>query len=297
MKLIVLCVCMLALAACSQGKASLKVMDVSDYFSSEPEFKEEIFSISGDYKQQFRSYKRAKISWSSYIYAPQMRRVFNLKGFIDFNKVNSIFEEKIYNFTSLSKEQKTWYGRVRELPWPDDFTDPVSAAKMISTKDNHGQLLNLDLLYEDNLPGMTTTVEAYQDLLSLFHYSTILLSDEEILAGKTQLSIHEDKKNKAAIVATIQGETIWKGRPSLKLDIEGLSNVYNRIDDREYEFDITGFMLIDKYTGTTVLLDIVEELPLTRNADFYSRQIMEIDLGSSTPILTDQFAQNREKNL
>ncbi|WP_420548447.1 hypothetical protein [Curvivirga sp.] len=286
------------LVACSHASSSLNVMDVSKHFNS-TEYHGELSEISTSFKQKFRSYKNADVIWSTYVHTPRLREVFNLRGKLDSKSSHGVMHEKIYDFESNSKMQMAfWRNLQHTTAWPDNDINPVKATLISCSKNNLGQIIDFALIDKDkNKEGKALQI-AQRGLWTLFNILTIPMGENELKKGETEIYLGDkEAAEKTVLAAIIAGETIWNSRPSIKLEFEGITQVTSEENkDTSYDVNLSGYLLIDKYTGSTVLLDMESELDSKHwGADLYIRNILEVTLDPTTPFLTDHFAQRTQK--
>lgn len=281
------------LAGCvTNGQNSLKVMDVGDYLSQDPVYLGEITPLQEPFSIKLRSINDAFFKYSNYEKAGNHLSLANVSGKYD---------------TFINEENITEKLHSKKISYQFDFGEYGSRGQRYPS--NIDNLKNPKELFEDSdlevtksrtLPTIVIAIQPtdgstpgypsegnflYGAFAGTFpEKKEVVLRQDQIFDDTADFLSDNDLKQVRFFRRKVLGETIWKGRQAIVIGHEAK---YSGSDSskRVFDFQINGYSLLDKYSGLVVLRDIVNELDGEIGAEFYSRQIIDISLDVSTPVL------------
>lgn len=292
-KIFVIGVLIYFVSACSgnlnstqMNKISTVALGLSSEYSRGSEYVGEVTQIVEPIYLELRPFGQSNISWLNYEDVRSHELIVKTHGTIQLNQASGGFEE-ILRLKEISGSSTPKYPFKEHLiEKPPYLTNLVVTA----TKDVSGSITSLNL---ENKTGQIDKLHGVRYIKKIFESTSAGLYNAPVLSGEiSETPIYYDEESGLKIgtlLHEVKGRTIWQDRPTILISLAGQMVISDR-SYAAYKSRISGYVLIDEYTGSVVMIDHTHELYGEPSAHFFRREFLKIDLKSDTPIKTDQFA-------
>lgn len=293
---ILILIATMLLAACNstsgyRHQQRAEILELPAYLETEGEYMGIVEPIKGTKTLKTRSYKAPIITWNSYLEVGDLTKLRGLSGSRKLSAQDGNFKEILQvDTTSIYHSFNSSFNS--NYPKSKKYVRKLNS-KFVAEKIKEGSQFKYEEEKEStNLISRDGRASAQE----ILYYTTGFLDDTEVQGGdlKTIPLINEKGKKFGSHLFKVNGLTFWKERPSIVIEVTGSSVVKDKSSER-YKVKTKGYALIDEYTGTVVLMDVVSQLDNERNAAYFSREVLEIDLDKDTPILSDQLVMFNQK--
>lgn len=278
-------------SACSMNKQSANLMELPSDVSVSGVFKGTVEPIVTPIILSLRPYDTSKLTWASYVKTPRNETTLRATGFSTFNRRSRDFEEKI-ELASMK--------RVFTMRWNrrDSNTSELKIDKKVRANayiSNQGELTSF--AFEKNTDGKKIPKLGINYINEILQLKRAAFVNMDFVSGFTEMHPFVDAQTAeefGSVVLGVKGRTRWKERATVFIELAGKQIVKDEAA-KSYKARVRGYILIDEYTGSVVLSDIIRELYEEPNAELFERKVYKVDLDPLTPTSTDQFVLSKEK--